>query len=269
MTVTEAAPPAEAEVQPANPLDTFAGPERAKIEKLVRDGLAEVEKGKRKFPDLLAAVVGDRIPVTRPVPVAPPVPAITEEHRKALAEIASLYGIVAPTEPRLLTNDELAALAKERTAIDTIVDILGKRKSEGIREAVANHADKLLENDGKARREPKTDPETGEVIEEASNTDANGHYTVKQVIPIPGTDQKFERRVVETKPKVNGAVIQAAYDAHKITRAEYLAVTVVPEIKRDLSEEKLRKAIKKDPGLLFRLAEFAEAGSMTTSIYLT
>jgi len=267
---TESTEAPTAEVVPLNPLAAFPAESRKKIEALVEQGLGEIAKGKKTFSDLLEAIVGDRIPAAPVAPTIPSVPPITDEHRKALAEIANLYGKVVPTEPRLLTDQEVTDLMAERLAIDTITKFLGARKDKSIREAVANHFDRLAENTGLARKEPLVEaaPDgTETVVAGATPTDSNGHYTIKQEVSAPGTGHKFERRTSHSKPKVTSAVIQKALDAGVITRKEYIAVTVKPEVPRELSEEALRKAIKKDPGLLFRLAQFAEPGTTTTAIY--
>lgn len=256
--------------EPKNPLADFPAEARSHIEKMVEQGLDQIASGKKSFSDLLEAVVGDRIPVAPVTAEVPSVPPITDEHKVALARIGDLYGKVVPTEPRLLDNEELAALMEERLTIDTIVKFLAARKDSSIREAVASHLDRRAEEQDLARREPEVEvgPDGEErVVKPATPTDRNGHYIVKQFEPVPGTGHKFERRTSHSKPKVTSAVIQKALDAGVLTRKEYLAVTEQPEVPRQLSEEKLRKAIKKDPGLLFRLADFAEPGTTTTAIY--
>lgn len=259
------------EVKPTSALDTFSPDERKKIEAQVQDGLTLIASGKKTFSDLLAAVVGDRIPVASKKLDPPNVPEITDEHRAALTSIVDLYGQVAPTEARSLTPDELTAVAREREAIDTITKFLGARKDNGIREIVSNHFDVKAETERGARRTPKTEttPDGEErIVEDATDTDSRGHYVLKDTQTAPGTGNRFERRTAESKPKVTSATIDKAYKAGQITRAEYLSMTEVPEVPRALSEEKMRKAMKKDPGLLFRLADFAEAGTTNTSIWL-
>lgn len=268
--MTTARETTETPPEPVNPLAEFPPEARAHIEKLVEAGLDQIAKGKKSFSDLLEAVVGDRIPVAPITPEVPTVPPITDEHKVALARIGDLYGKVTPTEARLLDNEELVALMEERLAIDTIVSFLGARKDKSIREAVANHLDRRAEEQDEARREPEVEvgPDGEEkVVKPATPTDRNGHYILKQAEPVPGTGHKFERRTSHSKPKVTSAVIDKALKAGVITRKEYLAVTTQPEVPRELSEEGLRKAIKKDPGLLFRLADFAEPGTTTTAIY--
>lgn len=207
----------------------------------------------------LADILEDLFTKTSAVEVHPPEPvpvlAITDDQRKALREIVSVYGVVAPTKPVILTDSELATLVHEREIIDTILPFLTSRKDKSIREAFANHFDRLVEEDWSDEGQEAEIP-----------TDRHGHYAVKQEQPVPGTARKVQRLVSGGKPKIGSVEIQVAYERGDLSHDEYLAVTTKPEVKRDFDEAKARAAIKKDPALAVKLAGLMKASPPTTTI---
>jgi hypothetical protein len=221
---------------------------------LVKGAMLEVERGKATFGEALVAVLGDRLPEAEvtPKPVAPI--KITDEHRAALTRIVEQYGLVAPETPRRLTLDEQVAIVEERETIDVILGLLAKRKDTSIREALANHLDRLAEEEAGG-------PEAARA---RHGVNKDGHYTVKQDVPVDGTTHKIQGIVGEPKPSISNEALLSAYEKGDLTRAEYLSIT--RESLRVFDESKAREAIKKQPGLLFKIAKTTAKPAKTLTI---
>ena len=228
----------------------------AEIGTLVKQAMIQIETGKATFGEVLASVLHGEVTREEVTPTALVPIKITEEHRAALAAIVEQYGQVAPETPRLLTEAEQVALIKERDTIDTILGLLKKRKDESIREALANHLDRLAEIEAGG-------PEAAEA---KYGKDKHGHYTFKQDVPVPGTDKKIQGIVGEPKPVVSSTALYEAHERGDLTREEYLAITKVPDVKRVFDEEKARAAIKKNPDLMFKIARATEVPAKTLTI---
>jgi hypothetical protein len=238
----------------------------------VATALKALEGKKLTFAEVMA-IVGNPFEVS-PIEATTEihVPEITEGQRAALRKIALIYGVVQPTEPRLLSEEELSALMDERQTIDTILALLEPRKSNSIRETIAFHFDKLVESS------------PGFDADNAPERDASGrHYAVKQDCPAPGTGMEWQRIVQNNKPTLTSAAVERLWEdgltcpacaerpdgeacGEHLTRKEYLDLTKAPEVKRVFDEEKARKAIKDKPALMFKLAKAAQPGSKTTVI---
>jgi hypothetical protein len=219
---------------------------------LVSEVMDAVAQGKYTMAEAVAAALGEQAPK----PVTPSeatfqVATITDAQRAALARLPEVYGRVVPEEIRALTGDELAAIADERETINTILTFLETRKADTIRETLANHMDQVLEGKGDQSQ---------------TKRDGRGHYAVKHAVPVPGTDLKVKRSVSNPKPTIDGATIQRLHEAGKLTREEYLALTKMPDVKRNFDEAKAREAFKKDPALLFKVAAAVRQPPPTTSI---
>lgn len=215
---------------------------------LVRKAMDQVFSGKTTLADVFGSVAGVGFAKVERKPL-PPVPAITDDQLEALKMLPSLYGQVVPSSPRKLTQPELRALVTERNLIDKILGFVEKRKSESIRETLANHFDATV---------PKSD--------EGHPTDAKGHYAVKQEEPVPGTGLKAQRIVSGGKPSLTIAMLEKALADGVIDRKTYLACTRKPDSPRILDEHAMSQAIKKNPPLLFLLASVAKPTSPTTTI---
>lgn len=188
----------------------------------------------------------------RSLPAEVKVPELTEAHRAALARLPEVFGKVQVTEPRLLTQQEAAALVEERQTIDLLMGVLKKRKDETLRENLANHLDKTAERTGVAG------PETP--------TNDAGHYLVKQDVPVEGTGMKVQGIVSEGKATIDSARLKVLHEEGVLTRAEYLALTKVPEVDRVFDAAKARKAILADPSLLDKIAGATRQPSKTFTV---
>lgn len=227
------------------------------VQALVKAAAAQIASGKATLADVFAAIHG----VNRDNEVAavgqrtpPPVPALTEDQITAIKRLPEVYGQVTPTTDRALNKTEAQRIVEERKTIDEVLTVLKKRKEESIRETLANHLDHLLI------------ASTTEEERDLYGTDAKGHFQIKQEVPVEGTDQKIQKTISDPKPHLSMAKVQEAHEAGLIDRPTYLAITKKPEVPRVLDEERLVKAIKKDPGLLLLLAQFTETPSKTTTI---
>lgn len=239
------------DAQNGTPAEIQVTPE---LQALVGQVMDQVALGKVTLAEAVSAALGDQAP-SAPAPStgAFVVPQITDEQKKALRQIVDLYGQVVPTEPRLLTPTELTLITKERKTIDLLLKFLEARKEESIRETLAYHLDKVAE------AQDDFDPET-------APKDRRGHYAVKQKQPVPDTDLNLNRSVSHPKPTIDGATIQALHEQGVLDRAEYLALTSMPVVKRNFDETKAREAFKKNPALLFKVAKAVKQGLPTTTI---
>lgn len=210
---------------------------------LIQQMLSQIAQGKATFADLLKAMVSPGPETEESLTVAPPKPlSITPEHRAALNRLPEVYGKVAPTEARALTEPEQRDLIEERQTVDLLLGLLKSRKDEGIREIIANHLDSLVDDEG-------------------AEQDSKGHFLVKQDVPVQGTGFKFQRTVSEPAPSMPSAAdLLAAHERGELSREQYLSLTEVPEVPRVFSEAKARKAIAKDPSLMLTLARLSHPG---------
>jgi hypothetical protein len=202
--------------------------------------------------DVLKSLLGGNTTQAANGTPAPPSPVVlSEDHRKALRELPRVYGVVAPTESRLLTDSELLAVTDERAVLDTILSLADTRKKGSLRETVAFHFDRMAEASGLA---------------DGADRDDKGHVLVKQELPVPERGVKWQALVSEGSPRVDSAALLEAHSKGEISREDYLALTSVPEVPRVFDEEKARKAIKKNPRLLFALAQATKPGGKTLTI---
>jgi hypothetical protein len=186
--------------------------------------------------DLLEKLDGSAVqPKEVPVPAAAEAVTITDDLREALSRLPEVFGGVVPTEPRKLEQAELARITRERDAIAKVVTALGKR-DKSIDETVRNHMDAVARETGI----------TGPVVSEGA---AKGHILAAGAgepfsIPVDGFEDPWQQRRVKGKSELAFARIADLLAEGKITRAEFLALTV--EV-RELDEDKIKKAVRKSP----------------------
>lgn len=189
---------------------------------------------------------------TSVAPATVKIPVLTEAHLKALKTLPEVFARVTPSEPRMLTEQEQQALVAERDTVDLLLSLLKARKDGSLREHLANHLDRLAEEEGLAS--------------EGDVTDKKGHYFVKQDVPVEGTGRKVQRIVSEPKPRIDSAALLRMHEEGDLSREEYLSLTVVPEVSRVFDEPKARKAIKKHPHLLRKIAQATTRPDPTITI---
>lgn len=228
---------------------TLPASEDPKTLELVRQGMEQVVKGKMDLSDLFQTVVAKEDPK---VPdLKPPVPPkLTEAQKDALKRLPDVYGKTVVTAVRKLAPAQKAALVEEREVIDEVLGVLEKRKSESIREVLANHMDQILTDEEK----------------EGARHDKKGHVALKHEDPVEGTGKKIQRSVSGGKPRLTIEHVEALHREGLVDRKTYLALTKKPDLPRVLDEEGLHKAIQKDPALFFLLGSRAEPTVPTTTI---
>lgn len=181
----------------------------------------------------------------------PPKPLQLSEHvLKALKTLPDVFGKVSPKTDRKLTKDEIVSLVYERDLIDAVLSPLKHRKDESIREALANHADAVLDEQQK----------------KSASTDRKGHYAVRQEFSVEGIGRKVLRFPSGGKPVLTTQDVEQALEDGVIDRATYLKITSKPESPRVLDTAKLIEAGKKDPALLAILAHRAGRTPITTTV---
>lgn len=205
--------------------------------------------------DLPALLVEAFVPKTDKETVARTsvkVPALTDQNRTDLKVLPEIFGQVQVSEPRALTDTEAKALVEERDVIDRLMLVLKKRKDETLRSNLANHLDALAEEAG--------------LVTEDTPRDKDGHYIVKQDVPVEGTGRKIQRIVSEGKASVDSAMLERLHEEGVLSREEYLSLTSPPTVKRNFDPDKARKAVLKDPALLEKIAAAVKAPRKTNTI---
>lgn len=162
----------------------------------------------------------------------PPVPApvvLTEEAKKALADLPNVFAVVQPETRRTLTEDEMKAVYAERQALKEIVTLLTGR-DESLKTIIRHHMDVSAEERNVAVPKAKVDPVSGEVIVEATDRSADGHYILAspknpERVHIPGTNQDWSREYRSGTTSLDESVIEDLYKSNQIDREVYLAMT--------------------------------------------
>lgn len=205
--------------------------------------------------DLPALLVEAFVPKTDKETVARTsvkVPALTDQNRTDLKVLPEIFGQVQVSEPRALTDTEAKALVEERDVIDRLMLVLKKRKDETLRSNLANHLDALAEEAG--------------LVTEDTPRDKDGHYIVKQDVPVEGTGRKVQGIVSTGKATVNSADLLDLHNEGILSREEYLALTSVPPVQRVFDPAKAKKAILKNPALIDKIAQATRAPNQTFSV---
>jgi hypothetical protein len=206
------------------------------------------EVAKAMVSETPAAVVkGD----AQPFPAMPGGIDITPEIEKALTDLEHVFGRVQPKVRRTLNEAERAALGRELEVINTLKDLLAKRKDD-IRAIVYAALDVAAERDGVA--DPASSPR-----------DKDGHYVLGtpgkpstyERMPIPDSNYDFVREARNPKVEYDEAQLDRMLQAGQITREQYLALTVE---KRVFDKTKALLAIQKDPKLLSVFRQLLRAG---------
>lgn len=189
--------------------------------------------------EILARITAPAPTSTDVQPTVPTAVALKPAQIEALDRLPVVYGQVRVTEPRELSPLEREALLAERDQIDALLG-LAKRK-EVIREYLATDLDRVAER-------------TGAAVPGETPRDKAGHYLLDGEVPVPGTGRKITRTLNRAKVGVSNDRLLAAYEADRLTRAQFLAVT--REV-RVYDPAKAQVAVVSDPGLLHLLAEHA------------
>lgn len=230
------------------------------LDKATRDRVSEALRGITSPGDLdkfLERIASIEVASFPKPPVT--VPDITEQHLAALARLPEIYGKVVPKSDRALNATELALIAEERQTIDLVLKLLEARKSDSIRETLANHMDAVYR-----RAHPGESPAT----------DKKGHVAVKGApeneVPVKGTRYKVARTVSGGKRVLTLSEVEVLHAEGKISDKTYEKITreIPPPVEpvRVLDEEGLVAAMKSDPGLAFTLAQASRTTDTTTSI---
>jgi hypothetical protein len=208
--------------------------------KVTLNDLAKILAGKEEF---------DQTPVKLPLPAS-----ITLTEIDALSEITTKYGRVIPTEVRQLKEDEVEEIFTERSTLETIKKMVANREAD-IRTTLLNHFD--VKNVHR--------------VNESTPRDKDGHFILESAEPIPNTRQKFTWEVRPGTPTISVAELKKmAQDPEdcRISWADYLSMTKVPEPERTFSEDKALEALKKSPKLLEAIAAAAVPAKVTGAFFV-
>lgn len=185
-------------------------------------------------------------------PSAPKAITLSDEAHRALQVLPAVFGRVQVESIRTLTLAEQEKLGEEALVLDALTSDFRARR-DAISEAIRNHLDQAAVASGQAYEAPK---------------DRNGHYVLgapknPATLPIPGTNRKWSSEYRSGRVTVSGDELLRLYEAGEIDRATYLSFT--KEV-RVLDEEKVYKAVRKQPSLLGVLAKITKRGLPGSSL---
>lgn len=225
---------------------------------LIKQGQVALREG-ASLAAVAAAMLAEMPEVESLLPAVPTAPApviLTPEVKESLEQMAEVFAAVQPTERRLLTDTEVAALYIERDVVKQVGEVLAGRE-ENIKEYVRNHLDIVAEETGR--------------VDANTPRDGKGHYVVTspsdkyEVLPVAGTNQVFRREFKNGKASVDGSRLLDMYEAGDISREDYLAFT---REMRVFDEDKALKAINDDPKRLEILARLAVPAKPSTALFV-
>ena len=181
-------------------------------------------------------------------PAFPKFAEITDATKSAMLVLPEVVGEVRPTEPRVLEPEEIVTLFREQEAVRTVLTNL-KSVDEDIKEVVRHHMDKQAEQDNRVI--PKRIVRNGQVVAEATERDANGHYLLAtkgnpERVVVEGTGMAYSNEYRESAAAISNASVELLdlYDRGEITREQYLALTKETRV---YDETKVMAAMSKDP----------------------
>lgn len=200
---------------------------------------------------VLEKVARAAVPTERPTNL--PVPRrATPAQLEAVKRLPEVYAKVVPEEVRVMTSEEVAALADERNILKTVEKMV-KTRVDDIALTVHNHLDSEIPADE---------------AEEITDFTKTGNYVKSGAIPIPGTDQKFDRTVSNPKPVLSPEKLaEVAQDDGfpDFTWDDYLSMTRQIRV---VDEAKVMEAVRKNPALIKAIGEASERPNPNASIYV-
>lgn len=237
----------------------------------VASAVTKAASGEISYSDLLKLIAPE--PTTAVVPAEAPKPAvITTEQRVALAKLTEVFGVVAPDSRRTLTVPEIASLVDERVILDEIATLVETRKTDGIREAVANHLDLLI------------DQEAAEAAQEGREyalppKDVRGHYVREGRAVAPDKPKAFSRetrsggvamdpdvlRLLADDPSLRERVAEVLAGTGTYDHDDYLAMT---RSTRVWDEAKVMMHLRTHPHLVHVLKLAITSHPRQASIYM-
>jgi hypothetical protein len=242
------------------------------IEPVLAGALALLQAKPDISLDELAAQVVAAVPAApaaeaEPFPKLPKTVELTDEVRRALKNVASIFNSVVIKDRRSLTKDELDLLTMEQGVIILIGATLIARQ-EAIKETIRHHMDVDAEEQGLAVPKDKLGPD-GEVIVAATPRDQHGHYllaTSGEPHQVQCGPVLWSQEASSATPKPNDSALQAGFRAGTISREDYLAVS--REV-RVFDPEKARALVRKEPARgLAVLRQVTVGGKPKSSLYL-
>lgn len=190
----------------------------------------------------------------------------TKEIRTALKVLSTTFNKTVVVDRRTMTPEEIAAIGEEYEAIQQVSKLLAKRE-EQVKEIVRTHQDVEAEEAGKAF--PETIRRNGEVVVEATERDARGHYILSAKgsptdTPIPGKTLRFSNQFSSGRTSEDLGAIDRMYAGGEIDETTYKAVTVT---KRVPDPQRVRAYVLRT-GNTWLLTRIMKRSRDTTALYL-
>lgn len=198
-----------------------------------------LQSSDRSLGEVLAALAAPTAPDAKAATSAMPVSGkMTPELQRALNALPEVFRAVKPpASRRALAQTDLARLLDAKEVRDVLLKEL-KKWGEEEKEMISTHFDVVAE---KEKRAAKKTPR-----------DDKGHYQLAtpgnpETVELQDRAQVWSRERAGDTTILSQRLLDDAYAANKISRAEYLAVTT-PVTGRVLDEEKVRKLLLSKAG---------------------
>jgi septum formation topological specificity factor MinE len=242
------------------------------VEPYIERGRIALQQGKslKEVREAMVAPYEADVARTEALPF-PPVPApveITEEVAEALKALPEVFMVVQPTERRTLTPEEMLAVYEERDVLKVLATFL-KTRDEHLKTIIRHHMDVDAEERNIAVPKATVDTATGQVIVEATDRTADGHYILcgperPERAHIPSTNQDWSREFRKGTITSDESVLED----EDIPREVYLAMT---RQRRVFDENKAQQAALDNPSMrdqiLGVIAKMTHQGKPTVSLF--
>lgn len=218
----------------------------------VGKAIEKVNEGHISYSDLLD-LLKPEVTDDAGKPDFPTASPLTEEQKAALQKVAEVFNSVTPSEPRLLTDQERAALYEERKTLDTVEKTLKGRKDD-IRDIVLHHHDLVCQQEER---------EWGD-----EDLASNGHIAAKRRYSVPGASEEFSVEVRSGTAYLDPVVLEALAESDEypdFTREHYLAMT---EQTRIFNENRAMEVIKKHPEFIAVIDAATKRSRQGVSLYV-
>lgn len=174
---------------------------------------------------------------------------LSQDELRALKDLPTLYGQVAPVSRRDLMESEWTLLFHERELITLISGILKDRQDE-IRTIALNAMDVQLERSQAVEGVPQ---------------DSEGHYLVSRQNEIPDSRKAFSAELAESSPTLSLEGLQTLEDEGLISHADFLGMTRPIRV---VDESAVLAQIKERPSLLSILSRVIVPGKSRIALYV-
>lgn len=226
------------------------------IDKGIQRAYGTLQQADPDLKSVLSALLEDDAPVpARMTPAAPANIDVTPELRAALIALPHVFANVQPDVLSKLSEAEIKALYDEYKVIKDILEPLTQR-GEAIKRIMRGHAA----------------ADAVALVTEATERDKDGFPVLArkgapQQVPVEGTGFAFSLEYRGGAAEIDGDLLERLYREGDVTEEEYRSFT--KEVRqRVVDEDKMLKAVMKDPRLLGLLKRITTKKPSGTSFFI-